>query len=92
MLLLNEVFSERCAINVLLTEHVIYTYTPIVTAMTFQHVIIILLLLFLGTKHLADASESISARRVAKVLTVPIILLLASFVIIVAFTTIEILP
>lgn len=59
--------------------------------MYYYYVIIIVLLLFLGTKHLTDASESISAQRVGKILTVPIILLLALFVIIVVLKTNEIL-
>lgn len=59
--------------------------------MNFYYVIIILLLLLLGTKHLADASESISAQRVAKILTVPIVLLVGLFVIIVARATVEVL-
>ena len=54
-------------------------------------VIVITLLVFLATRELVSASESESAQRLARFLTIPIIPLLILFVLIVVLRVIEIL-
>ena len=53
-------------------------------------VITIVLLLLLGTRYLAGASESASAQHIAKTLTLPAVALVAAFVVLVALRAAEI--
>ena len=54
-------------------------------------ILTITLVVLLATKELASASESVSAQRLARILTVPMIPLLILFVVMVALQVTEIL-